>query len=388
MRDFLNWPFFEAHHKKLADDLDTWAEKTLTPLAGKADGDVDALCGTLVGELSQGGWLDYVVPRAYGGKFEEFDVRSLCIIRETLARHMGLSDFCFALQGLGSGAISLFGTDHQKQKYLPDVRTGKKIAAFALTEPKAGSDAANLAMSAKDIGSHYVLNGQKTLISNGGIADFYTVFARTGEAEGAKGISAFVVDADTPGLEVAERMEVIAPHPLARLKFTGVKVPKQNLLRNPGEGFKVAMATLDVFRISVAAAALGFAKCGLIAAGKRARSRKMFGAPMSDLQMLQAMLAEMNLDVEASALLVYSAAWKRDVKGVRVTKEAAMAKLFATEAAQRVVDAAVQIWGGMGVVKGQTVEHLYREVRALRIYEGASEVQKIIIARKFLEGLK
>ena len=388
MRDYLNWPFFENHHRVLAQDIDVWADRTLTPLAGKAEGDVDDLCKTLVGELSKGGWLDYVVPKAYGGKFEEFDVRSLCIIRETLARYLGLADFTFALQGLGSGAITLFGTNDQKQKYLPDVRGAKKIAAFALTEPKAGSDAANLSMTAKDMGDHYILDGQKTLISNGGIADYYTVFARTGEADGAKGISAFLVDADTPGLEVAERIEVMAPHPLARLKFSGVKVPKENLIGKPGEGFKVAMATLDVFRISVAAAALGFAKCGLIKAGKRAKSRKMFGVPMSELQMLQAMLAEMVMDVEASALLIYRAAWKRDVKKVCVTKEAAMAKLFATEAAQRVVDKAVQIWGGMGVVKGQTVEHLYREVRALRIYEGASEVQKIIIARKFLEGLK
>jgi len=388
MHDFLNWPFFEEHHQILAHDLDAWADKTLTPLADKAESDVDDLCKILVGELSKGGWLDYVVPEAFGGKFEEFDVRSLCIIRETLARHLGLADFTFAMQGLGSGAITLFGTNDQKQKYLPDVRTGKKIAAFALTEPKAGSDAASLSMTAKEMGDHYVLDGQKTLVSNGGIADYYTVFARTGEADGAKGISAFLVDANTPGLEVAERMEVMAPHPLARLKFSGVKVPKENLLGKPGAGFKVAMATLDVFRISVAAAALGFAKCGLIKAGKRARSRKMFGAPMSELQMLQAMLAEMDMDVEASALLIYRAAWKHDVKKVRVTKEAAMAKLFATEAAQRVVDKAVQIWGGMGVVKGQTVERLYREVRALRIYEGASEVQKIIIARKFLEGLK
>ena len=388
MHDYLNWPFFENHHRVLAQDIDAWADQTLTPLAGKAEGDVDDLCKTLVGELSKGGWLDYVVPKAYGGKFEEFDVRSLCIIRETLARHLGLADFTFALQGLGSGAITLFGTNDQKQKYLPDVRGAKKIAAFALTEPKAGSDAANLSMTAKDMGDHYILDGQKTLISNGGIADYYTVFARTGEADGAKGISAFLVDADTPGLEVAERIEVMAPHPLARLKFSGVKVPKENLIGKPGEGFKVAMATLDVFRISVAAAALGFAKCGLIKAGKRAKSRKMFGVPMSELQMVQAMLAEMDMDVEASALLIYRAAWKRDVKKVRVTKEAAMAKLFATEAAQRVVDKAVQIWGGMGVVKGQTVEHLYREVRALRIYEGASEVQKIIIARKFLESLK
>jgi len=388
MREFLDWPFFEDHHRALAADLDAWAEKALTPLAGKGEDDVDGMCRTLVGKLSEGGWLDYVVPKAYGGKFDEFDVRSLCIVRETLARHMGLADFSFAMQGLGSGAISLFGTDEQKKAYLPDVRAGKKIAAFALTEPKAGSDAANLAMTAEDKGDHYLLNGQKTLISNGGIAHYYTLFARTSEAEGARGISAFLVDAATPGLEVAERMEVISPHPLARLKFTNVKVPKDNLLGKAGEGFKVAMATLDVFRISVAAAAMGFAKRGLIEAGKRARSRKMFGAPMSELQMLQAMLAEMNIDVEASALLIYRAAWKRDVKKVRVTKEAAMAKLFATEAAQNVCDKAVQIWGGMGVVKGQTVEHLYREVRALRIYEGASEVQKIIIARKFLEDLK
>jgi len=388
MREFLTWPFFEDHHRALAADLDDWAEKELTPLASKAEGDVDTMCQNLVGKLSVGGWLDYVVPKAFGGKFDEFDVRSLCIIRETLARHMGLADFSFAMQGLGSGAISLFGSEPQKKGYLSDVRAGNKIAAFALTEPKAGSDAANLAMTAEDKGDYYLLNGQKTLISNGGIAHYYTVFARTGEAPGAKGISAFIVDAETPGLEVAERMEVISPHPLARLKFTNVRVPKENLLGKAGEGFKVAMATLDVFRISVAAAALGFAKCGLIEAGKRARSRKMFGAPMSELQMLQAMLAEMNIDVEASALLIYRAAWKRDVKKVRVTKEAAMAKLFATEAAQNVCDKAVQIWGGMGVVKGQTVEHLYREVRALRIYEGASEVQKIIIARKFLEALK
>ena len=279
MRDFLNWPFFEEYHQILAHDLDAWADKTLTPLADKAEGDVDDLCKTLVDELSKGGWLDYVVPEAYGGKFEEFDVRSLCIIRETLARHLGLADFTFAMQGLGSGAITLFGTNDQKQKYLPDVRTGKKIAAFALTEPKAGSDAANLSMTANDMGDHYVLDGQKTLVSNGGIADYYTVFARTGEADGAKGISAFLVDANTPGLEVAERMEVMAPHPLARLKFSGVKVPKENLLGKPGVGFKVAMATLDVFRISVAAAALGFAKCGLIEAGKRARSRKNVWRP-------------------------------------------------------------------------------------------------------------
>jgi acyl-CoA dehydrogenase len=388
MSAYTEWPFFEAHHEKLAGDIDAWSKKNLVPLAKHVDGDVDALCGEILKALSDGGWLAYVVPKAYGGKFDEFDVRSLCIIRETLARYLGLADFVFIMQGLGSGAISLFGNEDQKQEYLSAVAKGKKVAAFALTEPKAGSDAASLAMTAEDKGDHYILHGQKTLISNGGIADFYTVFARTGEAPGAKGITAFIVDAQSEGLEVAERIEVIAPHPLARLKFNNVKVEKSKVLGVPGEGFKVAMATLDVFRISVAAAALGFANCALKEAGKRAKSRKMFGAPMAELQLIQVMLAEMALETDAATLLIARAAWKRDVQKKRVTKEAAMAKLFATEAAQKVVDKAVQIWGGMGVVKGQTVEHLYREVRALRIYEGASEVQKIVIARKTLEELE
>lgn len=387
MTAFTEWPFFQAHHKKLAKDIDSWSKKNLVPLAKRGEDEVDARCRDILALLSRDGWLSYVIPKAYGGKFDEFDVRSLCIIREGLARHLGLADFVFIMQGLGSGAISLFGSEPQKKEYLPAVAKGKKVAAFALTEPKAGSDAANLSMTAQDKGDHYVLNGQKTLISNGGIANFYTVFARTGEAKGAKGITAFIVDADTPGLEVAERMTVIAPHPLARLRFNKVKVSKSTVLGKPGEGFKVAMATLDVFRISVAAAALGFANCAFHEAGKRAKSRKMFGAPMADLQLIQVMLAEMALDCDAAALLISRAAWKRDVKKERVTKEAAMAKLFATEAAQTVVDKAVQIWGGMGVVKGQTVEHLYREVRALRIYEGASEVQKIVISRKTLEDL-
>lgn len=387
MNSFLDLPFFEPHHLKLAQDLDAWAVKNLTSLAKKNHSDVDAFCGQILKKLSAGGWLKYTVPAEFGGVFEKFDVRSLCIIRETLARHLGLADFVFAMQGLGSGAISLFGSEEIKKAYLPAVAKGEKVAAFALTEPKAGSDAANITMSAADKGGHYVLNGQKTLISNGGIADFYTVFARTGEGDGAKGISAFVIDANSAGLEVVERIEVMAPHPLARLRFKDCKVSKENLLGKPGEGFKVAMTTLDVFRISVAAAALGFSRRALEEAGKRVQGRKMFGAPMANLQMIQAMIAEMALDVDASALLVYRAGWKRDVKGVRVTKEAAMAKLYATEAAQSVVDKAVQIWGGMGVVSGQTVEKLYREVRALRIYEGASEVQKIIIARKHLENL-
>lgn len=379
-----DWPFFDASHRTLADKLEGWAAKNLPTFAGWDEDDADGLAAEILKRLAAGGWLKYVVPKPYGGVFGEFDVRSLAVIRETLARHLGMADFVFALQGLGSGAISLFGSEALKKRYLPPVAAGKKVAAFALTEPKAGSDAANLATKAKREDSHYILDGQKTFVSNGGIADFYTVFARTGEGPGAKGISAFVVDADSEGLEVVERIRVIAPHPLARLRFNQCRVHKDRLLGKPGEGFKVAMATLDVFRISVAAAALGFAKRALIEAGRRAKGRKMFGAPMADLQMIQAMIAEMAVEVDASALLVYRAAWRRDVQKARVSKEAAMAKLFATEAAQRVIDKAVQIWGGTGVVSGQTVEKLYREIRALRIYEGASEVQKIVISRQHL----
>jgi acyl-CoA dehydrogenase len=383
----LDWPFFEPRHKKLADDLAAWARANLDSEKAPSESGLDEACRALMAKLAKGGWLSYAVPKAFGGKFEEFDVRSLALIRETLARHHGLADFVFALQGLGSGAISLFGNQAQKKEYLPAVASGKKIAAFALTEPKAGSDPASLVMKATRDGDSVILDGQKTFVSNGGLADFYTVFARTGEGPKAKGISAFIVDAATPGLEVVERIPVIAPHPLARLRFKNCRVPAASLLGKPGEGFKVAMATLDVFRITVAAAALGFAKRALHEAGKRAKGRSLFGRPMADLQMIQAMIAEMALEVDAAELLVYRAAWRRDVKKERVTKEAAMAKLFATEAAQRVVDKAVQIWGGMGVVSGQTVEHLYREVRALRIYEGASEIQKIVIARKHLEDL-
>lgn len=378
------WPFFEPSHRRLAEKLEGWAAKNLPVLEGWDEDDADGLAGEVLKRLASGGWLKYVVPKPYGGVFDGFDVRSLAIIRETLARHLGMADFVFALQGLGSGAISLFGSDALKKQYLPPVAQGKKVAAFALTEPKAGSDAANLTTKAKREGDHYVLDGQKTFVSNGGIADFYTVFARTGEGPGAKGISAFVVDADAHGLEVVERIRVIAPHPLARLRFRKCRVRKDRLLGKPGEGFKVAMATLDVFRISVAAAALGFARRALAEAGRRAKGRKMFGAPMADLQMIQAMIAEMAVEVDASALLVYRAAWRRDVQKMRVSKEAAMAKLFATEAAQRVIDKAVQIWGGTGVVSGQMVEKLYREIRALRIYEGASEVQKIVISRQHL----
>ncbi len=387
-RTFLTWPFFDDHHRTLADELDAWATSTLPAIvdAPGAHEDVDTTCRTLVKALGEGGWLRYAVPKAYGGMFDTLDVRSLCIIRETLARHSGLADFAFAMQGLGSGAITLAGSDAIKSAYLPAVAAGEKIAAFALTEPEAGSDVASLSSTLKDAGGELSLSGEKTYISNGGIADFYCVFARTGEAPGARGLSAVVVDADTPGLEIAERIEVIAPHPLAKLFFQGCHVPKENLLGQRGAGFKLAMATLDIFRSTVGAAALGFARRALEEALKRTRERELFGAPLAELPITQERLAEMALDIDASALLIYRAAWTKDSGAARVTREAAMAKLHATDQAQLVIDKALQMFGGMGVTKGVKVEELYREIRALRIYEGASEVQKLVIARQLLSG--
>ena len=381
---YLGWPFFDDDHRALARDLDGWAVEHLRDVPEAHEETVDGLCRGLVRSLADAGWLDYVVPGAQGGRYETLDVRSLCLLRETLGRYHALADFAFVMQGLGSGAISLFGSDELKERYLPTVRGGDRIAAFALSEPEAGSDVAAISTTAVESGDHYVIDGAKTWISNGGLADFYTVFARTGEAPGAKGLSAFVVDARTPGLEVAERIPVISPHPLARLTFDGCRVPKSHLLGAPGGGFKVAMATLDVFRPTVGAAALGFARRALDEALERAGERRLFGAPMGELQMVQAKLADMALGVDASALLVYRAAWTKDRVADRVSREAAMAKLYATETAQRVIDDAVQIFGGLGVVSGHPVERLYREIRALRIYEGASEVQKVIIARQAL----
>ena len=386
-QSFLNWPFFEDQHRVLALELEEWAKTELADYA-ITPANVDLACRELVLKLADGGWLDYCVTNKYGGKNPNLDVRSLCLIRETLARFSGLADFAFAMQGLGSGTISLFGSAELKEKYLPDVRSGKKIAAFALTEPEAGSDAAALATTAEQDDNSFVLNGEKTLISNGGIADYYTVFAKTGEAPGTRGISAFVVDADTAGLEISERIEVIAPHPLARIRFNQCRIPKSQQIGNGGEGFKMAMATLDIFRSTVGAAALGFARHALHEALNRAKSRQMFGAPMSKLQLIQAKLGDMSLDIDASALLIYRAAWTKDKGAERITKEAAMSKLFATEAAQRVIDEAVQIFGGSGVVSGFAVEQLYREIRALRIYEGASEVQKFIIAAQTIKENK
>ena len=383
-KTFLDWPFFEGHHRALASELDAWAAKEMAPFEASAKDDVDETCKEILKRLGAAGWLEYVVPKAYGGRFEALDVRSLCLIRDTLARHSALADFVFAMQGLGSGTITLFGDEATKQRYLPAVAAGEKCAAFALTEPEAGSDVAAITMTAEPKGDDYLLNGEKTFISNGGIADFYVVFARSGEAPGAKGLSAFVVEADSAGLAVAERIEVMAPHPLARLVFEDCRVPKANLLGRSGGGFQAAMATLDIFRSTVGAAALGLARRALDAATSRVTSRHLFGRPLAAQQITQVALAEMALKIDASALLVYRAAWTGDQGAERVTREAAMAKLYATEAAQEVIDAALQMHGGLGVVSGQPVEKLYREIRALRIYEGASEVQKMVIARQHL----
>ncbi|ANH66703.1 acyl-CoA dehydrogenase family protein [Mitsuaria sp. 7] len=383
----LDWPFFEDRHRALASELDGWCARNLAH--GSVDHeDVDTSCKSLVKALGAGGWLKHAV----AGEGEAIDTRAICLLRETLARHDGLADFAFAMQGLGSGAISLMGTPAQREAYLPRVSRGEALAAFALSEPEAGSDVAAMQCAAREDGEHYVLDGQKTWISNGGIADFYVVFARTGEGErsegavrGSRGISAFIVDAGTPGFEIAERIDVIAPHPLARLRFTGCRVPKTAMVGAPGEGFKVAMRTLDVFRTSVAAASLGFARRALEEGLNQAKERAMFGATLADLPLTQAKLADMACTVDSSALLVYRAAWERD-QGRTITREAAMAKLMATEGAQRVIDAAVQLHGGRGVRRGEIVESLYREIRALRIYEGASEVQQLIIGRDLLKN--
>ena len=368
-RSFLDWPFFEDRHRELAEALERWC-------AGLSvdHGDVDAACRELVARLGAEGWLTHSAG--------SLDVRTLCLIRETLARHDGLADFAFAMQGLGTGAITLFGTDAHRS-WLPRTTQGRAIAAFALTEPRSGSDVANMETVARRDGDAWVLSGEKTWISNGGIADLYCVFARTG-GPGPKGISCFLLPGDAEGLEVVERQEVIAPHPLAHLRFNEVRLPEDALVGAEGQGFRIAMSVLDVFRATVGAAALGFARRALSEAAKRVRARELFGAPLAELQMVQGHIAEMALDIDAAALLVYRAAWAKDRGAERVTREASMAKLFATEQAQKVIDMAVQLHGGEGVRKGAVVESLYREIRALRIYEGASDVQKVVIARQVL----
>ena len=386
---YLDWPFFDDGHRQLAADLTAWAaaefggDDHAEPAGHDA---LDAQAGALAAKLGAAGWLKYTVPAAYGGALENLDARSLCIARQSLGYHSGLADFVFAMQGLGSGSITLFGTEEQKAKYLPGVAAGPQIAAFAISEAEGGSDVAAMTTSAELDGGDYVINGAKAWISNAGIAGHYVLFARTGEAPGSKGISAFVVDADTKGLDVTERISVIAPHPLGTITFTDCRVPAANLIGQPGAGFKVAMATLDIFRATVGAAALGFSRRAMDEATGRAKSRRLFGQNLSEFQLIQEKIADMALKIDAAALLVFRAAWVKDVQGARVTREAAMAKLYATESAQEVIDQAVQIFGGTGVVSGVPVERLYREIRALRIYEGTSEIQKLIIAGEALKA--
>jgi acyl-CoA dehydrogenase len=372
---YLDWPFFDDHHRKIADDLQRWCKANL-PFD---HADVDAACKLLVAKLGSDGWLKH----SGAGEGEKLDVRTLCLIRETMAQHDGLAEFAFAMQGLGMGAVTMFGTAEQRQ-WLDKTRAGKAIAAFAITEPEAGSDVAATKTSAMLVEDGYVLNGEKTYISNGGIADIYVVFARTGEAPGARGLSAFLVPADSKGFDIVERIDVIAPHPLARIRFTDLHLPANALIGKSGDGFKIAMSVLDVFRSTVGAAALGFARRALDEALTRVKSRKIAGAPLSELQMVQGHIADMALEIDAAALLVYRAAWTKDSGAPRISREAAMAKLYATEAAQRVIDQALQLHGGDGVRHGFAVESLYRDIRALRIYEGASDVQRVIIARSVL----
>jgi alkylation response protein AidB-like acyl-CoA dehydrogenase len=393
----LDWPFFDAAHRALHARLAHWlgdpASQLPAPLSPRApQAALDDHCREWVRALGAAGWLRHAVGgTAFGGASDALDTRTLCLLRETLAAHDGLADFAFAMQGLGSGAITLDGTPAQKARYLDRVARGEAIAAFALSEPDAGSDVAAMTTCARRDGDHWRLDGEKTWISNGGIADFYVVFARQvepgvpAEAQGTRSIAAFIVDAHTPGLRIAERLDTMAPHPLARLAFEGCRIPAAQCLAEGGAGFKLAMRTLDVFRTSVAAAALGFARRALAEGLQRATTRTLFGQKLSDLQLTQAKLAEMALTVDSAALLTYRAAWRRD-QGHTVTREAAMAKLAATEGAQRVIDAALQLWGGAGVRSGEVVERLYRDIRALRIYEGASEVQQLIIARELLRS--
>lgn len=382
-RDHLAWPFFDNPHRMLASGLDGFIAQG--GLGAIDHADADAACRVLVARLGEGGWLRHCVPAAYGGAAQELDSRALCVLRETLAYADGLADFAFAMQGLGTGAISLSGSEALKADVLPKVAQGQRIAAFALSEPEAGSDVAALACAARREGDHFILDGEKTWISNGGIADVYTVFARTGEAPGTRGISAFAVFAGAPGFSVVERIETIAPHPLARIRFENCRIPAAKLLGAPGEGFKIAMRTLDIFRPSVAAAATGFARRALDEALIHARARKMFGGTLADLPTAQSRLGEMATAIDAAALLTYRTAWRRDVQKLPTTREAAMAKMTATENAQWVIDQALQMFGGRGVRVGEITERLYREIRALRIYEGATEVQKLIIGRELMK---
>ncbi len=374
-RSFLNWPFFSDEHRKLASQLESWCEANLK---ATDHGHSDETAIKYVKDLGRANLLRFVLP-------QNLDVRSVCLVRETLARYSGLADFAFAMQGIGTAPITLFGTDSQKKQYLPAVAAGDKIAAFALSELEAGSDAGAIKTSATKDGENFILNGQKAWISNAGLAHLYVVFARTGEAVGAKGLSAFIVESQTPGFSVSERTEILSPHPLGSIEFVNCRVPAACLLGKQGEGFKIAMASLDVYRTSVGAAALGFARRAFCEAISHVKTRELFGSKLSDFQITQDKISEMALAIDAGALLVYRAAWVKDNGAPRITREASMAKLFATENAQKVIDTAMQLLGARGLLQGSILEQLYRDIRPLRIYEGASEIQKIIIANQVLK---
>ena len=376
------WPFFTDEHRAFVLELESWAADRIVPLLAEEPHDVDATFSEIVRRLGASGWLRHVVPRPYGVAPLRLDVRTLCLARETLGQLSGMADFAFGMQGLGSGPISQFGSDELKQRYLPGVASGEAIAAFAISEPGAGSDVSGMQTTARRDGGDIVINGRKTWISNAGIAAFYVVFARLDGAE--RSFVAVVVDADNPGLTVSERITVNAPHPLGTVELNDCRVPASAIIGEPGKGMRVALGTLDIFRSTVGAAALGFARRALTEATDHVIARHAFGQRLADFQLTQAKLAEMAMAVDASALMVYRAAWTRDAGAERVTREAAMAKLYATEAAQRVIDDAVQLFGGRGVVVGEPVERLYREIRALRIYEGTSEIQKLVIAGQLI----
>ena len=375
-------PFFDEEHRAFSGRLREWLHKS-DVLSDERRADASARAW--VRSLASAEFLRACVPDFFGGLRAELDVRTLCLAREALAYNSAMADFAFAMQGLGSGAVTLFGSAELKKRYLPMVANGRCIPAFALSEREAGSDVASISTRAVQKDGTYTIDGEKTWISNAGIADLYIVFARTSD-DGAKGLTAFAIDAATPGFTVGKRIETISPHPLGTLHFERLRVPATQRIGKEGEGFKIAMATLDVFRSTVGAAALGFARRALDESIAHVKQRQLFGAPLASLQLTQAAIAEMATEVDAAALLVYRAAWTKDAGAPRVTREAAMAKWYATEAAGRVCDRAVQLFGGRGVTHGEIVERLYRDVRALRIYEGASEIQQLVIARQTLEA--
>jgi len=376
----LEWPFFEPAHRALAREASAWLESGLAPIY--ALDNTDAQCRALVAAMGNAGFLRRAIATRDG---EVVDVRAACVLREAFAYEWGLADFAYAMQGLGSGPISLHGSAEQRERYAARAASGQAIAAFAISETNAGSDLGAMETRARKDGNDYVIDGEKTWISNAGLADFYVVFARTADTA-SRHISAFIVEAGNPGLNVAERIEVSSPHPLGTIRFSSCRVPESARIGEEGRGMGIALATLDTFRPTVGAAALGFARRALAEALRHARDRRAFGGTLAELDAVRQKLGRMALSVDASALLVYRAAWKKDTTGARIASEAAMAKSFATESAQRVIDDAVQILGARGVVRGAVVEELYREIRPLRIYEGATEIQHLIIARELLAG--